>query len=502
MVGLCDPPIKVAFSMGRILVSLLMGNGVHRHLSKLSCMEFDLYVRNLWIPGNRMEEKFELAIVSSSVSEMDKSTHYHERRKSVVPRGVGVFNPATAVSAANAIVRDANGRELIDFAGGIGVQNSGHCPEPVVEAICKQAQQLIHTCFNVATYEVYMELAEELISLFPHGDQTKVMLTTTGAESVENAVKIARQHTGRGAVVAFTDGFHGRSMMAMTLTSKVSYKLGCGPFAPEVYHLQYPNYPRYNDGLNPEQFVARETRRLRESLINRVDPKNVAAVIIELVQGEGGFVVAPAAYVRELRRLCDEFGIVLIIDEVQSGFGRTSKWGAYQHYDITPDLSVWAKSMGAGMPIGCVMGRADIMDSALPGTIGGTYLGNPVCAAAALANIRYMKEIDINAKAAHVGAMVRNRFEDMLSRIPVIGDVRGLGAMLAFSLVKDTPGREPDAELTRKLVHACHDRGLILLSAGVHGNVIRVLSPLTISDEHLTRGLDILDEELGRLARA
>ena len=447
-----------------------------------------------------MKEIFELAVVSQQKSEMDKSSHYHERRKSVVPRGVGVFNPATAVSARNAIIWDADGRELIDFAGGIGVQNSGHCPEPVVEAIRDQAQKLIHTCFNVATYDLYMELAEELISLFPHGEQTKVMLTTTGAESVENAVKIARQHTGRSAVVAFTDGFHGRSMMAMTLTSKVSYKVGCGPFAPEVYHLQYPNYQRYHDGLSQEQFVAREISRLRESLINRVDPKNVAAVIIELVQGEGGFVVAPVAYVQELRNLCDEYGIVLIIDEVQTGFGRTCKWGAYQHYGITPDLSTWAKSMGAGMPIGCVMGRAAIMDSALPGTIGGTYLGNPVCAAAALANIRYMKRIDINSKAEHVGAMVRERFEAMKSRIGAIGDVRGLGAMLAFSLVKNNPQREPDADLTRKLVHACLDRGLILISAGVHGNVIRVLSPLTISDEHLLRGLDILEEELLRLA--
>ena len=431
---------------------------------------------------------------------MDKNAIIHERRKSVVPRGVGVFNPATAESARNAIVTDVDGRELIDFAGGIGVQNAGHCPEPVVEAIRNQAQKLIHTCFNVATYDVYMELAEELIALFPHGDHTKVMLTTTGAESVENAVKIARQYTGRSAIVAFTDGFHGRSMMAMTLTSKVSYKVGCGPFAPEVYHLQYPNYYRYNDGLSPDDFVARETRRLRESLINRVDPKNVAAVIIELVQGEGGFVEAPVSYIQELRKVCDEYGVVLIIDEVQTGFGRTCKWGAYQHYGITPDISVWAKSMGAGMPIGCVMGKAEIMDSALPGTIGGTYLGNPVCAAAALANIRFMKSIDINSRAEHVAEIVRARFENMKSRIPVIGSIQGLGAMLAFSLVKNKQHQEPDADLTRKLVLACLDRGLILISAGVYGNVIRILSPLTISDDHLKRGLDILDEELVRLA--
>ncbi|MFM1879036.1 MAG: hypothetical protein RLZZ241_1902 [Bacteroidota bacterium] len=432
---------------------------------------------------------------------MNNFDAFHERRKKVVPKGVGVFNPATAVSAKNATVVDADGRELIDFAGGIGVLNSGHCPEPVVTAICEQAASLIHTCFNVATYERYMELAEELIHLFPHGEHTKVMLTTTGAESVENAVKIARQYTGRSAVLAFTDGFHGRSMMAMSLTSKVSYKLGCGPFAPEVYHLQYPNYIRYHDGLSEEQFVLREVNRLNESLINRVASDQVAAIIIELVQGEGGFVTAPVGYVQELRKICDAHGIVLIVDEVQTGFGRTGKWGAYQHYDITPDLSVWAKSLGAGMPIGCVIGRAEIMDAALPGTIGGTYLGNPVCVAAALANIRYMKSIDINAKANHIGGIVREKFNKMEACIPIIGDVRGLGAMLAFSLVKNTAGRPPDPEITKKLILACHERGLILISAGVYGNIIRVLSPLTISDLQLNAGLSILEEELERLSK-
>ena len=391
-------------------------------------------------------------------------------------------------SASNAVVKDAEGRELIDFAGGIGVLNSGHCPEPVVKAIQDQAAKLIHTCFNVATYDVYMDLAEELIDLFPHGDSTKVMLTTTGAESVENAIKIARQYTKRKAVIAFTDGFHGRTMMAMTLTSKTSYKLNCGPFAPEVYRIQYPNYYRYNDGLSEEAFVERETKRLRESLINVVDPNNVAAVIIELVQGEGGFVQAPKAYIKRLREICDEFGILLIFDEVQTGFGRTGKWAAYEHYGVTPDLSTWAKSMGGGMPIGCVMGKAKVMDGALPGTIGGTYLGNPVCAAAAIANIRYMKEIDINAKAEHVAGIIRSRFNEMKEKHAVIGEVRGLGAMLAIALVKNNNPWEPEEELTKKLIQACADRGLILLSAGTYKNIIRILSPLTISDDLLNKG--------------
>ncbi len=433
---------------------------------------------------------------------MSANSDLLERRKKVVPNGVGIFNTATAVSANNATVLDAEGKELIDFAGGIGVLNSGHCPEPVVKAIQDQASKLIHTCFNVATYDLYMELAEELIDLFPHGDATKVMLTTTGAESVENAIKIARQYTKRKAVIAFTDGFHGRTMMAMTLTSKTSYKFNCGPFAPEVYRIQYPNYFRYNDGLSKDEFIERETKRLRESLINVVDPNNVAAIILELVQGEGGFVPAPVEYVKELRKVADEFGIVLIFDEVQTGFGRTGKWAAYEHYGVTPDLSTWAKSMGGGMPIGCVMGRAEVMDGAAPGTIGGTYLGNPVCAAAALANIRYMREIDINAKAEHVGGIIRKRFEEMQAKHDCIGEVRGLGAMLAIALVKNKNAWEPEDELTGKLIKACSERGLILLSAGTYKNIIRILSPLTISDEQLNRGLDILDEELTRLTNS
>lgn len=425
-----------------------------------------------------------------------------ERRKKVVPNGVGIFNTATATSASGSIVINAEGRELIDFAGGIGVLNTGHCPEPVVKAIQDQAATLIHTCFNVATYDLYMELAQELIDLFPHGKQTKVMLTSTGAESVENAIKIARQATKRKAVISFTDGFHGRSMMAMTLTSKASYKYNCGPFAPEVYRIQYPNYYRYNDGLDMEQFVNRETKRLRESLINVVDPHNVAAVIIELVQGEGGFVAAPIDYIKELRKVCDEFGMMLIFDEVQTGFGRTGKWAAYHHYDVVPDLSTWAKSMGGGMPIGCVIGRADVMDGAALGTIGGTYLGNPVCCAASLANIRYMKEIDINKKANHVGDIIRKRFDEMKKKHKAIGEVRGIGAMLALALVKDGNPWEPEDGLCHDLIEACAERGLILLSAGTYKNIIRILSPLTISDELLNKGLNILDEELTRLTQS
>lgn len=422
-----------------------------------------------------------------------------QRRKQVVPDGVGIFNPATAGTARNATITDLEGKQLIDFAGGIGVLNSGHCPAPVVEAIQQQASQLIHTCFHVATYDVYLDLCEKLAEIFPHGDHTKVMLTNTGAESVENAVKIARQATGRQGIICFSDAFHGRSMMAMSLTSKAAYKYNCGPFAPEVYRLPFPNHYRYGAGLDEATFIEQEIFKLKEAALNRFDPQSIAAVIIEPVQGEGGFTPVPPAYMNALREFCDAHGILLIIDEVQSGFCRTGKWAAYQHYDVIPDLSTWAKSMGAGMPIGCVIGKADIMDAAKPGTIGGTYLGNPVCAAASLANIRYMEEINLNQRAEQVGAAIRKRFERMQQRCPAVGDVRGLGAMLAFELVKDADPLQPDAELCHDLIHACLKRGLIVISAGTHKNVIRVLSPLTIEDELLEQGLDILEEELLRL---
>nr|WP_214448919.1 4-aminobutyrate--2-oxoglutarate transaminase [Flavihumibacter rivuli] len=432
---------------------------------------------------------------------MSKSQQILDRRRQFVPNAIGIFNPSTAVSAKGAVIYDADGREMIDFAGGIGVVNAGHCPAPVVDAIAKQAANLIHCSFNVATYELYMQLAEKLATLFPHGDHTKVMLTNSGAESVENAIKIARQATGRQAIVCFGGAFHGRTMMAMTLTSKVGYKLGCGPFAPEVYRIPFPDYYRNGSGLNLDEFSDIHLRELEEFFHTNVPAEQVAAIIIEPVQGEGGFNVAPRKYLQGLREICDKYGILLILDEVQSGFGRTGKWAAYQHYDIVPDLSTWAKSMGSGMPIGCVIGKASIMDACKPSTIGGTYPGNPVCCAAAIATIKYMEEIDINALGERVGEIVRDRFNAMKQRFPAIGDVRGLGAMMAFELVKNGDPFAPDADLCKKLISYCADHGLIVISAGVNGNIIRVLSPLIISDELLHKGLDIIEAGLESLTK-
>jgi 4-aminobutyrate aminotransferase/(S)-3-amino-2-methylpropionate transaminase len=419
-----------------------------------------------------------------------------ERRKKFVPNAIGIFNPSTAASASGSIVIDADGNEMIDFAGGIGVVNAGHCPPPVVKAIAAQAAKMIHCSFNVATYDLYMQLAEKLVELFPHGENTKVMLTNSGAESVENAIKIARQATGRQAIICYDSAFHGRTMMAMTLTSKVGYKLGCGPYAPEVYRLPFPDYYKLSNGKNEDDFSANHLRELKEFFHTNVPANQVAAIIIEPVQGEGGFNVVPKKYLQGLRKICDANGILLILDEVQSGFGRTGKWAAYQHFDVVPDISTWAKSMGSGMPIGCVIGKAEIMDSCKPSTIGGTYPGNPVCCAAAIATINYMQEININAMGEKIGNITRERFNKMKKQFSAIGDVRGLGAMMAFELVKNSNPHQPDADSCKKLIAYCAANGLIVISAGVNGNVIRVLSPLVIEESLLNKGLDIIENGL------
>lgn len=430
---------------------------------------------------------------------MKKSEKLLQRRNAIVPEGLGSYGSCSIVSGKGALIRDADGKELIDFAGGIGVLNAGHAPKPVVDAIIKQARKLVHACFPVAIYEPYIELCEKLARLFPHGKTTKVLLVNTGAEAVENAVKIARQATGRQGIICFTGGFHGRTMMGMTLTSKTGNKIGCGPFAPEVYRIPFPDYYHRNDGLSAEEFAARELHAFEEYLHTIVDASQVAAVIIEPVQGEGGFVVAPTQYLKGLHAACRKHGILLIMDEVQTGFGRTGKWAAYEHYGITPDLSTWAKSMGSGMPIAAVIGNAAVMDRTTKGTLGGTYGGNPVACAAAIATIDYMKKIDINSRAEKIGKTVTRFFRQMKREIPAIGDVRGLGAMVAFELVRNNDPRLPDGELAKKLIAACANRGLIIISSGVNSNVIRILSPLVISRTLLMKGLNIIREELERL---
>lgn len=430
------------------------------------------------------------------IKQQSLSRELLERRKNIVANGVGVFNTATAQEAKGAIILDADGYEHIDFAGGIGVVNAGHCPEPVVAAIREQAGKYLHTSFNVVTYEPYIKLCEVMADILPHGEKTKAMLVSTGAEAVENAIKIARQATKRPAVICFSEAFHGRTMMAMSLTSKISYKSGNGPFSPEVYRLPFPNFYKFGGTQDLDAFVETELNRLRESAHSLVDVKSLAAVIIEPIQGEGGFNPVPQKYLEGLREFCDEHGVMLIMDEIQSGFCRTGHWASWQHYNVQPDISTYAKSMGSGLPIAAVLGRAEVMDAAAPGSIGGTYIGSPVCCAAALATIQYMKDINLNERAIVVGKIVRDRLEKLQKEFPEIGDVRGVGAMIAMELIKDNNPGKPNTELCDKIVKGCAEDRLILLSAGTFKNVIRILSPLVISDDQLHKGLDILENQI------
>jgi 4-aminobutyrate aminotransferase/(S)-3-amino-2-methylpropionate transaminase len=432
---------------------------------------------------------------------VNKSQELLARRKEVVANGVGVFNTATVKEAKGAIIIDVDGNELIDFAGGIGVVNAGHCPEPVVAAIREQAGKYLHTSFNVVTYEPYIELCEELIKILPHGQKTKAMLVSTGAEAVENAIKIARQATNRPAILCYTGAYHGRTLMAMTLTSKISYKHNCGPFAPEVYRLPFPNFYRYHGDRDEATFVKDELKRLHESALNLVDPKSVAAIIIEPIQGEGGFNAVPQKYIEGLRLFCDEHGIVLIMDEIQSGFCRTGHWASWQHFGVQPDISTYAKSMGSGLPIAAVVGKAEIMDAAASGSIGGTYIGSPVCCAASLATIKYMKEINLNEKAKTVGKTIMNRLKALMKECPSIGDVRGIGAMVGIEFVKNGDPNQPHPELCAAVKNGCSKNGLIILSAGTHKNIIRILSPLVITQEELIKGMIILEDEIRKATK-
>ena len=407
----------------------------------------------------------------------------------------------TVASAAGARLTDADGKEWIDLSGGIGVVNAGHCAPEVVRAIQEQAAKLLHICFHVATYEPYVALCEKLNELLPHAESTKSMLVNSGAEAVENAIKIARQATGRSAVICYTGAFHGRTMMGMSLTSKTGYKAGCGPYAPEIYRLPFPSRFHSGGGLSEDAFVARELERLREAFYSYVPADQVAAIILEPVQGEGGFVPAPVGYLRGLRDICNETGILLICDEVQSGFCRTGRWASYEHAGIKPDLSTWAKSMGSGMPIGAVVGRADVMDAAKPGTIGGTYGGNPVSCAAALATIAVMERDNLNARAETIGIRMRARFEALQAKCPVVADVRGLGAMIGMEFCFDGDPGKPAGNVTAAALAKCREQVVLVLPAGAHGNIIRTLSPLTISDGDLAQALDVIEESVLAAAR-
>jgi 4-aminobutyrate aminotransferase/(S)-3-amino-2-methylpropionate transaminase len=414
-----------------------------------------------------------------------------ELRAKYVPRGITSSHPIAAARAKGSELWDTNGKRYVDFAGGIGVMNVGHAHPHVMQAVRSQLENATHTSFQVVQYESYLRLAERLCEVAPIQGDKKTIFFSTGAEAIENAVKIARAATGREAVISFRGAFHGRTLLALSLTGTVQpYKQNFGPYAGEVYQTPFPYSYR---GWTAEAAMA----DLENLLESEVSPKRVAAIVIEPELGEGGFVPAPLEFMRGLRALCDRHGILLIADEIQTGFGRTGKLFAVEHSGVQPDLMTVAKSLAAGLPLSGVVGRADVMDAPDPGGLGGTYGGNPVACAAAVAVLDVMKEEKLAERAARIGSVVEERMRTWASENELVGEVRGLGAMMGMELVRDRKTKEPADKETAKVLATAREKGLIVLRCGVHHNVIRTLMPLTIPDEQLEEGLDILGASLG-----
>ncbi len=417
---------------------------------------------------------------------------WHLRREASVPRGVSTMFPIFAERADNSEIWDVEGRRYIDFAAGIAVLNTGHRHPKVMAAADRQSARFTHTAFQVMGYDSYIELAERLNSLAPINGPAKTFLCSTGAESVENAVKIARSFTGRTAVIVFSGAFHGRTLLATAMTGKaVPYKQNFGPFPGDIHRIPFP-IPHHGISLNESLHA------LKLLLKTDVDPNHVAAIVIEPVQGEGGFQAAPVELMVELRRICDEYGILLVADEVQSGFARTGKLFAMEHYPVKPDIITVAKSLAGGFPLAGVIGRTDVMDAPLPGGLGGTYGGNPIACAAALGVLDAIEQDGLLARSIAIGENMVARLRAMKLRNDTapIGDIRNVGAMVAFELVKARGGNEPDPDKTKALTAAALRHGLILLSCGLFGNTIRLLVPLTASDALVTEGMDMIENSL------
>jgi 4-aminobutyrate aminotransferase / (S)-3-amino-2-methylpropionate transaminase / 5-aminovalerate transaminase len=416
-----------------------------------------------------------------------------QRRRRAVLDGVATLHPIFIDRASGATVTDVDGNTFLDFTGGIGVMNAGHADPAVSNAIAAQASRFTHACFQVMGYESYVAVAEMLIHLMPGAFPKRALLLSTGAEAVENAIKIARAYTKRAAVLCFEHAFHGRTLLGLTLTGKAApYKSAFGPFAPEVYRLPFP-YSYRDQGVRGP---------LDEALKTLVRPDDLAAIIVEPILGEGGFVVPPAAFLQELRALADRHGIVLILDEVQSGFGRSGTMFACERFGIEPDLITLAKSMGAGMPLAAVIGRAPVMDAIQPGGVGGTFAGNPVACAAALEAMAIIERTVRSGQAERLGMRLRERLDELAVRCPLVGEVRGVGAMQAIELVRDRRTKEAAGAETADVVSAARARGLLLVSCGTYGNVIRFLMPLTTPVEWLDEALDVLDASVGVVAAA
>ncbi|RAP27412.1 Gamma-aminobutyrate:alpha-ketoglutarate aminotransferase [Brevibacillus laterosporus] len=425
-----------------------------------------------------------------------KSMELIEKRKTYVPKGVGNNAPIFVEKADGALIHDVDGNVLLDFAGAIGTLNVGHRPEEVVEAIKAQLDKYIHTCFHVAMYEPYLALAEKLAEITPGAFEKKTILLNSGAEAVENAVKIARKYTGRSGIVSFTRGFHGRTLLGMSLTSKVKpYKFQMGPFAPATYKAMFP-YPLHRPvDMTEEAYAEFCVSQFDDFLHTEVAPEELAAVIMEPVQGEGGFIIPHKKFVQGIYNICRKHDILFIADEVQTGFGRTGEMFASTHFDIEPDLITMSKSLAAGMPISAVLGRAEIMDAPSPGELGGTYGGSPLGCVAALAVIEKMEKENLVDRSRQIGEQIMQNFLTLQKELPIIAEVRGLGAMCAIELLHPST-KQPMKEFTSAYTKSLCEQGVIMLSAGVHGNILRFLTPLVITDEQLIEGLGIMNRLL------
>ena len=418
------------------------------------------------------------------------------RRNAAIPRGVGHSHQLFIAKADNAEIWDVEGRRFIDFAGGIAVLNTGHRNPAIIEAVKAQLDQFTHTCFQVLAYEPYVELAERLNAKAPGDFAKKTLFLTTGAEALENAVKIARAHTGRSGVITFSGGYHGRTMFTLGMTGKVMpYKTGFCPFPGDIFHARFPNALHgvsVNDAMSSVEQIFK----------NDIEASRVAAIVIEPVQGEGGFNVAPPELLQRLRTLCDEHGILLVVDEVQTGAGRTGTWLAVEHSGVAPDLITMAKSMAGGFPISAVIGRAEVMDAPAAGGLGGTYAGSPMSCVAALAVLDEFEKHNLLQRATAVGARLTKSLQTMAKKHRCIAEVRGLGAMVAMEICKNGDPKQPDAELTKAIAAEAGERGLILLTCGTYGNVVRILVPLTASDELIDEGLAIIAASFDKLHSA
>ncbi len=424
-----------------------------------------------------------------------------DRRLASMPAGLAKSTDIVVDRAEGAVVTDVDGNVFLDFAGGIGVVNAGHRPAGVVEAMKEQLDHYVHTCALVTTNAPYVDLAEVLNRITPGDFPKKTILANSGAEAVENAVNIARYATKRPSIIVFEGGYHGRTHLTMSLTSKYSlFKKGYAPFASEIYRLTAPNLYRTPPGMTPGQFLDYCCDNLDHAFIAQVDPESVAAILIEPVQGEAGFVPMPAQFLQKIRALCTKHGIVMIADEIQCGFGRTGKLFAIEHAGVAPDMITMAKSLGSGMPISAVTGRADLMDAPHLGAIGGTYGGNPLAAVAALHTVRLINSPEFLARANTVGEILRTRLEVWKDRFGAIGDVRGLGAMRVVEFVKDRSTKVPDPELALTIIREGVANGLVLIRAGLFSNCIRLLPPIVMTDAQLTEGLDVLEAAIAKHA--